>query len=276
MAQSNPPLDSQHTKGRFANKVCIITGGASGIGRATVNRFANDGASVAAFDVNEPAGKHLQDELTTAGYDVKFYKVNVADKEQCVEGVKKVAEQYEGKIHFLVNNAGVAPTRSGLDSSKEDWERILGINVIGYSNMVQACFPFMTEAEAWDCAVVNISSVQSHRAQAVDMGWTYATSKGAVTAMSRRMALDLSPHGIRVNSISPGYTWTAMAESIVGERKNIEPTVAKLQMNRRFCEPAEVAATIAFLCSKDASAITGADLAVDGGYLALGPEGLGE
>ena len=113
MAQSNPPLDSQHTKGRFANKVCIITGGASGIGRATVNRFVNDGASVAAFDINEPAGEHLQVELTAAGYDVKFYKVDVADKEQCVEVVKKVAEEHEGKIHFLVNNAGVAPTRSG-------------------------------------------------------------------------------------------------------------------------------------------------------------------
>ena len=116
MAQENLcnlPLDSQHTKGRFVGKVCIITGGASGIGRATVNRFVNDGASVAAFDINEAAGKNLQDELTAAGYDVKFYKVNVADKEQCVEGVKKVAEEHEGKIHFLVNNAGVAPTRSG-------------------------------------------------------------------------------------------------------------------------------------------------------------------
>ena len=116
MAQENLcnlPLDSQHTKGRFVGKVCIITGGASGIGRATVNRFVNDGASVAAFDINEAAGKHLQDELKAAGYDAKFYKVNVADKEQCVEGVKKVAEEHEGKIHFLVNNAGVAPTRSG-------------------------------------------------------------------------------------------------------------------------------------------------------------------
>ena len=113
MAQSNPPLDSQHTKGRFANKVCIITGGASGIGRATVNRFVNDGASVAVFDINEAAGKHLRDELTAAGYNVQFYKVDVADKKQCVEGVKKVAEEHEGKIHFLVNNAAVAPTRKG-------------------------------------------------------------------------------------------------------------------------------------------------------------------
>lgn len=121
MAQSNPPLVSQHTKGRFANKVCIITGGASGIGRATVHRFVNDGSSVAVFDINEPAGKQLQDELTAAGYNVKFYKVDVADKEQCVEGVRKVAEEHEGKIHFLVNNAGIGAPRKGkfaTDSSK--------------------------------------------------------------------------------------------------------------------------------------------------------------
>jgi len=107
--------------------------------------IVNDGASVAAFDINEPAGEHLQRELTAAGYDVKFYKVDVADKEQCVEGVKKVAEEHEGKIHFLVNNAGIGAPRKGLDSSKEDWDRVLGINVIGYSNMVQACYPYMTK-----------------------------------------------------------------------------------------------------------------------------------
>jgi len=255
--------------------VCIITGGASGIGRATVNRFVNDGASVAVFDINEAAGKHLQHELSAAGYNVKFYKVNVADKEQCVQGVKNVAEEHGGKINFLVNNAGIGAPCKGLDSSKEDWEKVLGVNVIGYSNMVQACYPFMTK-EAWDCAVVNISSVQAYHAMPYYSGWTYQASKAAVTTMSKCMALDLSVHGIRVNSICPGYIWTEHAESVLGERKNCEPRVAKLQMNRRFCEPAEVAATIAFLCSKDASAITGAELAVDGGYLALGAEGLGD
>ncbi|XP_078360015.1 3-oxoacyl-[acyl-carrier-protein] reductase FabG-like [Oculina patagonica] len=145
MAQSNPPLDSQYTKGRFANKVSIITGGSSGIGRATVKRFVNDGAAVAVFDINEPDGKKLQDELTASGYHVKFYKVDVADKEQCVQGVKKVAEDHEGKIHFLVNNAAISAPCKGLDSSKKDWDRLLGINLIGYSNMVQACYPFMTK-----------------------------------------------------------------------------------------------------------------------------------
>ncbi|KAL9985003.1 hypothetical protein ACROYT_G007361 [Oculina patagonica] len=278
MAQSNPPLDSQYTKGRFANKVSIITGGSSGIGRATVKRFVNDGAAVAVFDINEPDGKQLQDELTACGYHGKFYKVDVADKEQCVQGVKKVAEDHEGKIHFLVNNAAIGAPCKGLDSSKADWDRVLGINLIGYSNMVQACYPFMTKAEPWDCAVVNISSVQAHRAQPFfSAGWTYQASKGGVTTMTKCMALDLSAHGIRVNSISPGYTWTELTGKILGEsRESYEPNVSKRQMIGRFCEAEEVAAAIAFLCSKDASAITGTDLPVDGGLLALGPEGTGQ
>ena len=113
MAVPNPPLDSQFTKGRFTGKVSIITGGASGIGRATVHRFVNDGAAVAVFDINESAGNQLQAELTAAGYNVKFYQVDVSVKEQCVEGVKKVGEEHDGKIHFLVNNAGIALPSKG-------------------------------------------------------------------------------------------------------------------------------------------------------------------
>ena len=113
MAVSNPPLDSQFTKGRFTGKVSIITGGASGIGRATVHRFVNDGAAVAVFDIDESAGNQLQAELTAAGYNVKFYQVDVSVKEQCVEAVKKVGEEHEGKIHFLVNNAGIALPSKG-------------------------------------------------------------------------------------------------------------------------------------------------------------------
>ena len=165
-------------------------------------------------------------------------------------------------------------------------------------------------AAAWECAVVNISSVQAHRAQPYHSGWTYQASKGAVTIMTKSMALDLSADGIRVNSISPGYIWTELvihcffnflcffyvgllldfghvflrfefdlilqAEKVImRDRESCEPSVAKRQMSRRYGEPAEVAAAIAFLCSKDASYITGTELAVDGGLLALGPESLG-
>ena len=113
MALSKPRLDSEYTKGRFTGKIAIITGGALGIGRATVHRFVNDGATVAVFDINESAGNQIQSELTVAGYNVKFYRVDVSVKEQCVEAVKKVGEENEGKIHFLVNIAGIGAPCKG-------------------------------------------------------------------------------------------------------------------------------------------------------------------
>ena len=113
MALSKPPLDSEYTKGRFTGKIAIITGGALGIGRATVHRFVNDGATVAVVDINESAGNQIQSELTVAGYNVKFYRVDVSVKEQCVEAVKKVGEEHEGKIHFLVNIAGIGAPCKG-------------------------------------------------------------------------------------------------------------------------------------------------------------------
>lgn len=120
MVLSSPPLDSQYTKGRFAGKVSIITGGASGIGRATVQRFLNDGAAVAVFDINESAGNQLQTDLTAAGYNIKFYPVDVSVKEQCVKAVKKVCEEHEGKIHFLINNAGIGAPCKG----KTAWTQV--------------------------------------------------------------------------------------------------------------------------------------------------------
>ena len=113
MALSSPPLDSQYTKDRFAGKVAIITGGASGIGRATLQRFLNDGAAVAVFDINESAGNQLQTDLTAAGYNIKFYSVDVSVKEQCIKAVKKVGEEHEGKINFLINNAGIGAPCKG-------------------------------------------------------------------------------------------------------------------------------------------------------------------
>lgn len=97
--------DAAHTRGRFHGKVAIVTGGASGIGRAIVERFANDGAAVTVFDINESAGKEVETRLREAGHDVTFQKVDVSDKKQCVEAVDKVAEGHEGKIHALVNCA---------------------------------------------------------------------------------------------------------------------------------------------------------------------------
>ena len=161
----------------------------------------------------------------------------------------------------------------GLDATEGDWERSLGVNVRGYANMVQACYPHMRVAHG--AAIVNLCSISAHIAQ--PNRWTYNASKGAILALTRCQALDLSADGIRVNAVSPGWIWTPeVAKAADGDRERWEPVWGPFHMLRRVGEPREVARAILFLCSDDASFITGAELPVDGGYLALGSEGLGE
>lgn len=256
---------------RFTDKVAIVTGGASGIGAATVHEFAREGASVAIFDINAQNGEAYAAELTSAGFRVSFHTVDVSDAEAVQKAVAAVVALY-GTVNYLVNSA-VSFTGKGLDVTTAEWERSLGVNVRGNSNMVQACYPHMQAAGGG--AVVNIASISGHIAQ--PNRWTYNATKGAIITLTKCQALDLAPANIRVNVVSPGWTWTPeVAKAANNDREKWEPVWGRYHMLRRLCEPAEVARPILFLCSDDASFITGAELPVDGGYLGLGSEGLGE
>ncbi len=175
-------------------------------------------------------------------------------------------------MDYLVNSA-VSFIGKGLDARTVDWERSLGVNVRGGANMVQSCYPHLKAAGGG--AIVNIASISGHVAQ--PNRWTYNATKGAIISMTRCQALDLAPDNIRVNVVSPGWTWTPeVAKAADGDRAAWEPVWGRFSMLRRLGEPREIARAILFLCSEDASFITGAELAVDGGYMALGSEGLGD
>ena len=206
---------------------------------------------------------------------MKFYEVDISDKDQCVAAVKEVADANNGLVHFLVNCAAYFSFK-GITTDKEDWDKSFNVNVIGFANMVQACYSYMKEMKSVDKSVVNISSAAAHRS--LKNRWSYSASKGAIISLTKCMALDLSIDGIRVNSISPGWVWTPIVEKLAGEggRAEWEPICAKCHMPRRFCESNEVAGAICFLLSQDASYITGTDLPVDGGFTAMSPEGFGE
>lgn len=256
---------------RFKDKIAIVTGSASGIGAAVALEFALEGANVAIFDINDSAGQAHADKLTAAGHRVSFHKVDVSDAAVVQQAVAAVVARY-GKLNYLVNSA-VSFTAKGLDVTTPDWDRSLGVNVRGTSNMVQACYQPMKAAGGG--AVVNIASISGHIAQ--PNRWTYNATKGAIITLTKCQALDLAPANIRVNVVNPGWIWTPEVDkAAANDREKWEPIWGKYHMLRRLGQPSEVARAILFLCSDDASFITAAELAVDGGYLGLGSEGLGE
>ncbi len=255
----------------WTGRVAIVTGGASGIGQATAREFAASGAIAVIFDINAAGGEQAAGELRAEGWTAVFHRVDVSDAEACRSGVRSVVGAY-GRVDFLVNSA-VSFLNKGIDATTADWEHSLGVNVRGGANMAQACFEPMRRAQG--AAIVNIASVSAHVAQ--PGRWTYNACKGAIVNLTRCQAMDLAPFGIRVNVISPGWIWTPeVAKAAQGDRARWEPVWGRYHLLRRLGEPREVARAVLFLCSDDASFITGTELRVDGGYMAMGSEGLGE
>ena len=202
---------------------------------------------------------------------IHVFEGDVSNREATVRCVETAVETF-GRVDFLVNNAA-SFIGKGLDVTDADWQRSLGVNVQGYANLVQACYPAMKRAGGG--AVVNIASISGYIAQ--PSRWTYNASKGAILSMTRCQALDLAKANIRVNSVSPGWIWTSeVSKAAGGDRARWEPVWGRYHMLRRLGEPKEVADVIVFLCSDRASFVTGADIAVDGGYRGLGSEGLGD
>ncbi|WP_436700759.1 SDR family NAD(P)-dependent oxidoreductase [Nocardioides sp. BYT-33-1] len=254
-------------------RVAVVTGAASGIGRATAELFAARGHVVAALDLAEERLHQVAAEASSSGSGrILPVAVDVADRDRVGAALDEVAAAHGG-IDAVVNCAASFLAR-GLDVTPDEWDAVLRVNVRGISNVVQAAHPHL--ARSAGAAVVNTASISAHIAQ--PRRWTYNATKGAIVSLTRCMAMDLAVDGIRVNSISPGWIWTPEVASAAadGGRERWEPVWGRYHLLRRLGEASEVAAAIGFLCSPEASFITGVDLPVDGGYLAMGPEGLGD
>ena len=260
-------------KERFKDKVAIVTGGSSGIGQAIAEELCKEGALVAFTGISD-GGLKVEEELNAQGFDALFLRGDMIDEAFCRRIVDETLTQW-GKVNYLINNA-FAFTAKGIEATTEDWHRSYFVGPVGYARMVQNVIEPMRKAGGG--AIVNISSISGHIAQI--NRWTYNASKGAVRTMTKCMALDLAKYDIRVNSISPAWVWTREVEKAAqldgGGREKWGPIWGDYHMLRRVAEPVECAGPTLFLLSDDASFITGTDLAVDGGYLAIGPEGLGE
>ncbi len=253
---------------RLSGKIAAVTGGASGIGEATVRRFVAEGAKVAFADRDVDRGKRVAAEIEASGGRAIFVEAHMESEAEAAAFVRAAADRF-GRLDVLVNNAGIRMYQTVVEASAESWDEILGVNLKGYVFCAKAAIPVIRQGGGG--SIVNVASVRS----VTTAGKTtqYDTTKAAVAGLTRGMAMDHAPDGIRVNAVCPGPIFTPFHEKrIQALGRTLEQyreDAAKSTMLRRPGTPEEVAACILFLASDDASFVTGTLLFVDGGLTAM-------
>lgn len=245
--------------GRLNNKVAIVTGGASGIGEAITRLFIAEGAKVLVTDVNDDNGEKLAREL---GDSARYIHLDVGVRTQWDEAVEK-AEQEFGSLNVVINNAGIHTQHDILSSPEEDFDRIVNVNQRGVFNGIRASVPALLRSGGG--SIVNASSIGG----LLGLGGAatiYRSTKWAVRGLSRTAAHDLAGTGIRVNTVLPGATRTAMFAN--GNHADHEDQILQMIPLRRIGAPVELAQAFLFLASDDSSYMTGGEIVVDGGWSA--------
>ncbi len=250
----------------FEGKCAIITGAASGIGRATAELFAQEGAAVAIADINDVDGLALVQEILNTGGKAIYLHCDVTLGEDCQRAVKETVEQL-GALDILFNNAGVIRRADVVETSEADWDTVMSVNVKSVFLMSKFAVPAM-EANGGG-AIINSASGWGLKGGAKAVA--YCASKAAVVNMTRAMAIDHGPQNIRVNCVCPGDTDTPMLREEarqLAQDKQVFLKEAAVRPLGRYGDPIEVAQAVLFLASEAASYITGAALVVDGGGIA--------
>lgn len=248
---------------RLAGKVALVTGGARGIGRAIVEKFVAEGAAVAFADVDDDAGRAARSELADAGHRVVFVRADVT-RATDVSAAVADAERMLGPIDVLVNNAGVNAYYDAATMTEAEWDAVFAVDLKGAWLCARHVLPGMKARRRG--AIVNIASI--HATLTMSGMFPYAAAKSGLVGLTRSLALDYAPHGIRVNAVSPGWTRTHLVEEwfrLQPDPAAAEASVMRAHPMRRIATPGEVANLVAFVASDEASAITGASLAVDCG-----------
>ena len=247
---------------RLEGKVAIVSGGARGMGASEARIFAREGAKVVIGDLLEDEGKRVEAEIAEAGGEAMFVKLDVTQEKDWRDAVDRTVARF-GKLNVLVNNAGISSGSFPDTTSVDGWERIMDINSTGVFLGTRSVIPKMLEAGGG--AIVNISSImglvggeEGHPA--------YHASKGAVRLLTKATAVRYAKDGIRINSVHPGYM-PPMSTSALETEAHIQAVIGNTPMGRKG-RVEEVAKAVLFLASDEASYITGAELAVDGGYTA--------
>ncbi len=241
---------------RLKNKIAIVTGGASGIGLATVQTFVREGAKVALWDLSEK-GHDVAEQLRKTGHDVIFNKVSVANQDD-VEKATRETHKHFGRIDILINNAGITKDRTLLKMSKEEWDSVISVNLTGVFNCTQAVAPIMKEQHYG-----RIVSASSNVAIRGNYGQTnYVATKAAIIGMVKVWALELGRFGVTANCIAPGFIKTAMTDAIPEDVRN--QMITHIPAGR-WGEAEDIANGYLYLASDEASFVNGICLTIDGG-----------
>lgn len=243
----------------LSGAICVVTGGGSGIGRATAWELASIGARVAVLDVDVSSAERLASEITSKGGDAIALGCDVTSEVDLTAAAKRVEEGFGG-VDVLVNNAGVLRSGALEGLPIEDWQSLLDVNLTGYLRCAQTFGRTMLARGSG--SIVHIASIAASEPQA--NSGAYSPGKAAVVMLSRQLAYEWGPRGVRSNTVSPGLVRTALSEAFYQEPGVLEKRNAVVPM-RRVGNPADVASAVVFLASPRAAYINGQELLVDGG-----------
>jgi 2-keto-3-deoxy-L-fuconate dehydrogenase len=253
---------------RLDGKLAVVTGGASGIGRAVAQRFAGNGACVRVLDIDESSARKVASEIASSGGNAKAYGCDVAQYDSVESAFKEVFR--EGQVHILVNNAGISHVGNLEDTRESDFDKVFCVNVKGMYNCMHASLAHMKANGGG--IILNMASIAGTSGLADR--FAYSMSKGAVVAMTYSVAKDYLAHNIRCNCISPARVHTPFVDGFLhrnypGKEEEMFEKLEKSQPIGRMADPEEIAALALYLCSEEASFITGSNYPIDGGFLSL-------
>lgn len=247
---------------RFAGRTAIVTGGGRGIGEAVARRLAAEGAEVMLL---ARTASEVEAVAASIGPRAWAHTCDVSDPAQVTAAVAAAAARWDGRVDVLVNNAGIDDDCPFLEVTAENWARVLGVNLTGPFLMSQAAGRLM--AARGSGAIVHIASIDAYGADGTQVA--YNSSKAGLLGLNRTMAMELTPHGIRSNVVSPGYTATPLTRQYVGEALFAHMTGGFDRIPAgRMATVEEIASAVCYLASDDAAGISGTDLVVDGGTIA--------
>lgn len=247
------------------NKKAVITGGGSGIGKAIAITFATQGADVIIIDTNEENAKAVVNDIKSNNGNAAYFICNIAQQQDVLAVFEKI-----GVINILINNAGIAHVGKADTTAEEDFDKVMMVNVKGAYNCIYAAIPQLRKAGGG--SIINMASIAAF--SGIPDRFAYSTSKGAIVGMSLSVAKDYISENIRCNSISPARVHTPFVDGFInknyaGKEEEMFAQLSKSQPIGRMGKPEEVAALALYLCSNEASFITGCDYPIDGGFIKL-------